>query len=337
MADQWYYTENRERRGPLSEEQLKELASTGQLKTTDLVWKKGMASWRRASELSWLFPSRSKAEPPPLSPGIAPTTAPKITPSLFLLFTPMRVAIGGIGVAVLGLGILFANSFSGTRNVAPTKVASDGGEGPTVSKQQAGEQQPAIPEVTPAQESSANGTSVVKGNDSSPAHPVTAEAKSQSGTDRETEKARQLLGGCKIVDLKGRHPRGVHKAFLGRKKVETFHSDAQYQWVLVVPIQPSENPKPEKLISVITYMQWFVPEVLANRVIDARFKCKWEFYVICGEGVCHVVPYVDHCSPDFPWTIHLQQGIFVYTDQNYNETRLQKQAEVSFLKGENTE
>jgi len=61
---QWYYTENRERRGPVSDERLKELAASGQLKPTDLVWKKGMAGWQQASEHTWLSPSLE--EPPPL-------------------------------------------------------------------------------------------------------------------------------------------------------------------------------------------------------------------------------------------------------------------------------
>ena len=59
MADQWYYTENRERRGPVSEEQLKQLAASGQVKPTDKVWKKGMAAWQAASEVKGLIPSRA--------------------------------------------------------------------------------------------------------------------------------------------------------------------------------------------------------------------------------------------------------------------------------------
>jgi len=66
MEDQWYYSEQKQRMGPVSEGQLKQLASTGQLKPTDLVWKKGMASWRAASEVVGLFPPSISAEPPPL-------------------------------------------------------------------------------------------------------------------------------------------------------------------------------------------------------------------------------------------------------------------------------
>ena len=67
MADQWYYTEQRERRGPVSEEQLKQRASSGQLKPTDKVWKKGMANWVPASTIDALaFPQSLEDEPPPV-------------------------------------------------------------------------------------------------------------------------------------------------------------------------------------------------------------------------------------------------------------------------------
>ena len=79
MADQWYYTENRERRGPVSQEQLKQLATSGKLKSTDKVWKKGMAAWMPASEHDWLFPpSPADADAPsPLTPDDSPPTLPK--------------------------------------------------------------------------------------------------------------------------------------------------------------------------------------------------------------------------------------------------------------------
>ena len=338
MSDQWYYTENRERRGPFSEAQLKQIAASGQLKPTDLVWKKGMAAWQRASELPWLFPPRSKAAPPPLPPGIVPSV-PKVMPPPLpqeasssaqpgRLFSTKRIAIGGIGVAALGLGILLANLFSRTHNATPTKVASDGGEGPTDSKRQADPQQPAIPDATPAGES---------GNDANAAHPTTANSKSQSGTDRDTEKAQQLLEGCKIVDLKGRHPRGI--LFLGKKQTKTFNSDAT-QWVLVAAIHPSEKAKLDKLTDVIDKMQWFCHEESILHIISRSRKCDWELDIICGEGVCRVKPSVSVSVPVQPWIIRLQQGSFAcenYLDLYNKTTKLEKQAVISFLKGQNTE
>ena len=47
---QWYYAQQGQRKGPTSEEQIKRLVSSGQILTTDLVWKKGMAQWTQASQ-----------------------------------------------------------------------------------------------------------------------------------------------------------------------------------------------------------------------------------------------------------------------------------------------
>lgn len=55
MANHGHYTENREGRGPVSEEQLKQRASAGQLTPTDLVWKNGSGAW---------MPGRLKPESP---------------------------------------------------------------------------------------------------------------------------------------------------------------------------------------------------------------------------------------------------------------------------------
>ena len=63
MTDQWYYTQRGRRQGPVSAKQLKQLASFGQLKPTDNIWKEGMASWAPATRVDGLFPG----EPPPLA------------------------------------------------------------------------------------------------------------------------------------------------------------------------------------------------------------------------------------------------------------------------------
>jgi len=68
MADQWYYSQQGQRKGPLSEEQFKQLASSGQLKPTDMVWKSGMDKWIQASKVKGLFASAASNEPPPIAP-----------------------------------------------------------------------------------------------------------------------------------------------------------------------------------------------------------------------------------------------------------------------------
>lgn len=66
MASEWYYTINGQQAStPVSTSQLKQLAATGQLQPTDLVWQEGMANWVAASSIKGLFAaSRSSAEQP---------------------------------------------------------------------------------------------------------------------------------------------------------------------------------------------------------------------------------------------------------------------------------
>lgn len=68
----WYYEKGGERQGPVAEEQLKELAASGQLQPTNLVWRKGMAEWQPARSVNGLDWPRPKLEdvPPPLPPAV---------------------------------------------------------------------------------------------------------------------------------------------------------------------------------------------------------------------------------------------------------------------------
>lgn len=56
MANEWHYTLNGQPAAvPVSAAQLKQLAATGQLKPTDLVWQDGMLEWAPASSVKGLF------------------------------------------------------------------------------------------------------------------------------------------------------------------------------------------------------------------------------------------------------------------------------------------
>jgi hypothetical protein len=56
MANQWYYSRAGKKEGPVSSQQLKQLAECGDLRPTDHVWKEGMAQWTPASRIKGLFP-----------------------------------------------------------------------------------------------------------------------------------------------------------------------------------------------------------------------------------------------------------------------------------------
>lgn len=71
---EWYYSKNNQQQGPVSEEQLKLLAASGQLQPSNLVWKEGMSQWAEARKMDGLFQTQDIANPPPLPAGVSYTT-----------------------------------------------------------------------------------------------------------------------------------------------------------------------------------------------------------------------------------------------------------------------
>jgi len=69
--EEWYYTSNGERVGPVRADKLKALASSGSLGPDDLVWKQGMNGWIKASRVKGLLPITPQADAaPPILPAI---------------------------------------------------------------------------------------------------------------------------------------------------------------------------------------------------------------------------------------------------------------------------
>ena len=76
---QWYWMKGEQRRGPVDTGELRRLASVGELKPTDVIWREGLPNWVPASQAKGLFepPSptsirtsnRPISEPPPLPQG----------------------------------------------------------------------------------------------------------------------------------------------------------------------------------------------------------------------------------------------------------------------------
>lgn len=52
----WFYSVGDTRQGPVTEAELQRLAADGQLKSTDLVWRDGMADWIEAKSVPAFFP-----------------------------------------------------------------------------------------------------------------------------------------------------------------------------------------------------------------------------------------------------------------------------------------
>lgn len=76
---EWFYGKDNKQQGPISAAQLKQLAESGHLQPTDLVWREGMAEWMAASKVKGLFD-----ETPPVAavrPGPPPEVASQEPPS----------------------------------------------------------------------------------------------------------------------------------------------------------------------------------------------------------------------------------------------------------------
>ena len=85
MAAEWYYIKGGKQLGPVSQQDLQDMAASGGLKPTDLVWTDGMPEWIPASQVKQLrqsaagpssvfvpHPKRSAAMPPVASGGDRP-------------------------------------------------------------------------------------------------------------------------------------------------------------------------------------------------------------------------------------------------------------------------
>jgi hypothetical protein len=73
----WYYAQNGERKGPVSDEVLREMARDGSLHPTDLVWRDGMAEWSTAAlATGFQFGGDTMYGGPAEAPAELPAAAP---------------------------------------------------------------------------------------------------------------------------------------------------------------------------------------------------------------------------------------------------------------------
>jgi len=114
MADEWFYSSKGQRYGPVSSEQLKQSAQSGQLLPTDLVWSQGAAGWLPAATVPDLFPSAASGDihqsgsvSPPISPSphvnyesLTPATSARQMVTLPGIFLMVSAAVGMLGSSV---------------------------------------------------------------------------------------------------------------------------------------------------------------------------------------------------------------------------------------------
>ena len=96
MSEAWFYQRGDQRLGPVSSQELKRLADTGELQPTDLLWKEGMPKPLAASRAKGLFsaavhqeattpPSAASPAPPPLPADDMPLPSQQPDPDLTLM------------------------------------------------------------------------------------------------------------------------------------------------------------------------------------------------------------------------------------------------------------
>ena len=76
--NEWFYAKNGQQNGPVTLEQLRQLARSGGLDAKDLVWNSSMKDWEPAGQVEGIF-SAPAATPAPVSDPSNPYAAPQST------------------------------------------------------------------------------------------------------------------------------------------------------------------------------------------------------------------------------------------------------------------
>jgi uncharacterized RDD family membrane protein YckC len=114
MAEEWYVGSNGQQSGPFTLQQLRQMAASGQLSKTDLIWKEGLANWVPSSAIKGLFsaaadlsatssprPAPRPTAPPPRGPApsdgglVVSDVSGGVDPLLTEQTTPMTATITG--------------------------------------------------------------------------------------------------------------------------------------------------------------------------------------------------------------------------------------------------
>jgi hypothetical protein len=108
MASEWFYTLNRKKHGPVSFQELRQLAKAGALLPSDLIWKEGMNDWRPAKQAKQLFEGvqATGALSVPAAPSIAVSAATPKSPDNAAGFVGCLVVmlfVGSCAMLVNGL------------------------------------------------------------------------------------------------------------------------------------------------------------------------------------------------------------------------------------------
>jgi hypothetical protein len=116
MSMQWHYVQNGKSLGPVSEDQLKDMLTSGALRPDDLVWQEGMANWTAIQGLPALQPAPNPYAAPqtvvnPPAQAILQATGPVSAEAVELLrktkpWVRFFSVLGIFGVILMTLGAL---------------------------------------------------------------------------------------------------------------------------------------------------------------------------------------------------------------------------------------
>lgn len=77
----WYYSKNGMQLGPLSQEELSLKVKGGEIHSSDLIWREGMADWKPLAQVPEFQGLASPSTPPPVGMGSVPIPQPVAYPS----------------------------------------------------------------------------------------------------------------------------------------------------------------------------------------------------------------------------------------------------------------
>ena len=101
----WYYSQNNQQLGPVSEEQLKSLLSSASLPGSSLVWKEGMTDWKPVTEIPELAMALTVSSPSAYTPPASnPYASPQSQPvRAYAPQTPMGPPINSGGILAFAI------------------------------------------------------------------------------------------------------------------------------------------------------------------------------------------------------------------------------------------
>jgi len=100
---EWHCIKNGQQTGPAPWSQLQQLAASGQLRPSDMVWKNGTPAWVAASSIQNLFSPQPAPSSPPPPPNVVGEAAPKAKESRFCRNCGKAVACDAIACLSCGL------------------------------------------------------------------------------------------------------------------------------------------------------------------------------------------------------------------------------------------